>query len=334
MYTLSIECYWVSELIDIGELQDHGEGLKRPECVLATQAGDLFVSNWDGGVSKISPNGQVIHFLAKNPAIDLKPNGIALEQSGSFLLANLGDDGGVWRLHKDLSLSPVLIELDGETIPPANFVLVDAQNRIWITVSTRKQPRADAYRNDIADGFLILIDEKGARIVADELGYTNECQIHPSGDWVYVNETFSRRLSRFRINADGTISSRETVCEFGEHIFPDGLCFDTEGALLVTSIVSNSVLRILPNGSVEMILKDGDPDHLGWVENAYLNHAMGRPHLDQVKSKKLQNISSLAFGGKDRKTAFLGCLLGDKVTSFQSDIAGVAPAHWAWRTPW
>ena len=48
------------------------------------------------------------------------------------------------------------------------------------------------------------MDEAPARVVADGLGYTNECAIHPSGQWLYVNETFARRLSRFRLAADVT----------------------------------------------------------------------------------------------------------------------------------
>lgn len=38
-------------------------------------------------------------------------------------------------------------------LPPTNYVHLDAQGRVWITVSTRTTPRSDAYRPDIADGF-------------------------------------------------------------------------------------------------------------------------------------------------------------------------------------
>ena len=60
-------------------------------------------------------------------------------------------------------------------------------------------PRADAYRGDVASGFVLLLDQDGARIVADDLGYTNECLVTPDGNTLYVNETFSRRLSAFDI---------------------------------------------------------------------------------------------------------------------------------------
>ena len=55
---------------------------------------------------------------------------------------------------------------------------------------------------------------------------------------------------------------------------------------------------------------------------------MGRPHLDGIKSRRLRNISSLAFGGADLRTAYLGCLLGDSLATFRSPVAGTPPVHW------
>ncbi len=45
-------------------------------------------------------------------------------------------------------------------------------------------------------------------------------------------------------------------------------------------------------------------------------------------SLKLKNISSIAFGGPDLRTVFLGCLGGDALATFRSPVAGLAPAHW------
>jgi hypothetical protein len=44
----------------------------------------------------------------------------------------------------------------------------------------------------------------------------------------------------------------------------------------------------------------------------------------------LRNISSIAFGGIDRRTAYLGCLLDDAIYAFRAPVAGLAPAHWNW----
>ncbi len=112
--------------------------------------------------------------------------------------------------------------------------------------------------------------------------------------------------------------------------FPDGMAFDEEGHLWIISIISNRVLRVAPDGSAVIVLEDLEPAHVAWVEAAYLAGELGRPHLDGVKSVKLRNISSIAFGGPDRRTAYLGCLLDDAIYAFDSPVAGLAPAHWTW----
>lgn len=314
-----------------GQLADVGHDLSRPECVLCTSDGNLFVSDWGGGVTCIAPDGGQQRILARDPPVGIQPNGIALLEDGTFLLANLGADGGVWRLSVNGDLRPFLTEIDGQPLPPSNFVLADRLGRVWITVSTRLEPRALAYRSDVADGFIVCVDHRGARIVADGLGYTNEVQLSPDGRWLYVNETFARRLSRFAVADDGRMGQRETVCEFGPGTFPDGLAFDAEGGLWIVSIISNRVIRLAPDGSTSVWLEDADPSHLAWVEQAYENHSMGRPHLDNVVSKRLRNISSIAFGGPERRISYLGCLLSDRIVSFPSPIAGAEPAHWHWR---
>ncbi len=307
-----------------------GSGLVRPECVLATARGDLYAADWRGGVAHLHPDGSQTLYASGLPGgRPLRPNGIALRADGSFLLADLGDElGGVFALDRSGQVRPLLERVDGVDLPPTNFVHEDTAGRIWITVSTRHRPRAAAYRGDVADGFIVLLDARGARIVADGLGYTNEALVSPDGRWLYVNETFGRRLTRFRLAADGSLAGRETVTTFGPGTFPDGLAFDADGAVWITSIVSNRVIRVDCDGRQQLMLEDCDRDHLDRCERAFAAGTMGRPHLDTSFGRVLKNISSLAFGGPDLRTAYLGCLLGDRLASFDAPVAGHPPPHW------
>lgn len=309
-----------------------GAGLERPESVLTHSSGFLFCSDWRGagGVAVISPDGEVKRVGIADTAAGLRPNGIALEPGGSFVVAHLGaDSGGAWRLFPDGSIEPLLTEVDGVSLPPSNFPIRDAEGRLWLTVSTRKTPRSDDYRAAAASGFIVLQDKRGARIVADGLGYTNEIAFSPTGKQLFVNETFARRLTRFDIAADGSLSRPTVLWRFGEGDYPDGLVLDQEGGLWVTSIVSNRVIRIAADGSSsECVLEDANPRHLGWTEAAYRSNSMGRPHLDQQPAPTLRNISSLAFGGRDLRTAYLGCLLGEELFAFAAPIGGQRPLHY------
>ncbi len=316
----------MSELKFLGFI---GEGLRRPECVLCTSDGRVHASNWDGGVTLLSPEGGKVDLIAGTGSPEVRPNGICRQADGSYLLAHLGpEDGGVYRLSSDGALTPYLLELDGATLPPTNYVHLDSKGRVWITVSTRQVPRSLGYRGDVADGFVVLVEQGEARIVADNLGYTNECVVHPDGERLFVNETFARRLSSFDIASDGSLSNKTTVAEFGAGTFPDGLTFDREGGIWITSIVSNRVIRISADGEQQVMLEDNDAAHLEWVEAAFQDGSMGRPHLDVCKGDRLKNISSLAFGGPDLTRIYLGCLLGDAIAVYESPVPGYAPSHW------
>ncbi|MBB3064573.1 SMP-30/gluconolactonase/LRE family protein [Limibacillus halophilus] len=319
-------------LLSVSDLAFLGHGLQRPECVLAHSSGLLVAPDWTdgGGITLLTPDGRQARHLARDRADNpLRPNGIALEAGGNILIAHLGqEEGGVYRLRPDGCSEPVLVELDGKVLPPTNFVTRDHLGRLWVTVSTRVTPRAADYRATAATGFIVLLDDKGARIVADGLGYANECLLSPDGTRLYVNETFGRRLTAFDVTEDGVLTNRRCLVEFGDGTFPDGLALDEAGGIWIVSIVSNRVMRLTPDGKLETILEDSDPNHLNWVEAAYRSANMDRPHLDGVVSKRLRNISNLAFGGRDRRHAYLGCLLGQSIACFRSPFAGIAPPHW------
>ena len=68
-------------------------------------------------------------------------------------------------------------------------------------------------------------------------------------DTLWVNETFARRLTAFDVTPDG-LGNPRTVVDFGAGTFPDGLALAEDGSLIVTSIVSNRVLRVWPEGRV------------------------------------------------------------------------------------
>jgi len=307
-----------------------GKALKRPECVLCTSSGDIYVSRWGedgGGVTRIAADGAQQDIVGTGAP--LGTNGFAITPEGDFLIANLHPDAsGAWRLRRDGSAEPYLTEIDGTPLPSANFVGVDRQGRTWITLSTWLRPRFLAYRPEIADGFIILVDERGPRIVADGIGYTNEAIVDPSGEWLYVNETMGRRTIRFPIREGGRLGLRETVAEYGHGVYPDGLAFDEEGGVWMTSVLSNRLIRIAPDGSQSVVVEENDPEELARIEEIYLAGDLDHATMNSLPAGIMKSISSLAFGGPDRRTVYLGNLKDDRLYSFRSPVAGAEPAHW------
>jgi sugar lactone lactonase YvrE len=316
--------------VSVSDLQFIGQDLARPECVVATARGDVYVSDKRGGITCLRADGRR-EFIAGREVDGFLPNGFSLLPDRSFVVANIGHLGGAWRLMPDGELIPEVVEVKGMALPPTNFVHAEQQGgelQLWVSVSTRHVPRELAFSREITDGYIVLKDRTDVRIVADGLGFTNEVKVDPSGRWLYVNETIARRLSRFAIRERGDLGPRETVAEFGEGTFPDGFEFDAEGGIWIASVVSNRLLRIAPDGSQRVILEEVDPEAVARAERHYADDQLSRADIDAGRNGVLGNLASVAFGGPDLKTVYLGSLFASRIATFRSPIAGAKPPHW------
>ncbi len=309
-----------------------GSGLRRPECVVATAGGQILVPDAAGGVTVIEAGSQrTVIACSPEGAIGLHPNSLALCANGTLLLAQMTlHEGGVWRMQRDGAAEPYLDTLEGLPIPPTNFLLIDHEQRLWITISTRAVPRWAARRPGPGDGLVLLADRKGIRIVAQGLGFANELRVSPDGSELVVVETFARRLSRFAIHADGSLSNRSVLCEFGPGVWPDGIAYDAEGDLLVASAFSNRILKVDGSGRVHTVVDRGDAAFVDALEARYQDGDLIKPGLIEVPSSDLGNCSSVAYCGTDLKQVAVGCLDGDRLACFDADVPGVPPVHWHW----
>nr|WP_306268754.1 SMP-30/gluconolactonase/LRE family protein [Pararhizobium sp. IMCC3301] len=319
--------------LELDDARFVGQGLARPECVLAFSGNRLLVSDWRGGVTLIRGNGSQKTIIARGevPPGGLRPNGIAVNRRGEILLAHLDDQvGGVWLMNPDGLARPWLLEVDSVPLPPTNFVYCDDRDRTWITVSTRHIPRTVARSKHIADGYIVVVVDGHAKIVADGIGFTNEAKVDPSGQWLYVNETFGRRLIRFPIDSRAELGRAEIVAEFGPGVFPDGLEFDADGNIWITSVFSNRLLRVDRRGHVETLLDDSVHEFVDVIEQQFSSDSLKDRPPEKIPSRVLRNISSAAFGGSKRQRIFLGCLQGDSISYWDVDTVGAQPPYWDW----
>lgn len=278
-----------------------GENLHRPECVLATRTGDLFVSDQRGGVTRIAMDGTQ-HLLGN---IDGTPNGLAMDARGGLLVAEI-ERGGVYRIDPAGGTRLLFDHIDGRPLGSANFVHIDAAGRHWLTVSTRTKPRSEAINRPIPDGYLVRFDGAAPRIVLDGLHFPNEVRVDRDGRHLYIAESSLGRVIRCPIGSDGQLGEPQA---FGpDPLFPgaivDGLAFDADGALWVTEVSRNGVYRLhAPDGECELLFED--------PAGAQINFP-----------------ASIAFGGPDLRTAWIGTIRGTQLKSFHSPVAGAPMSHW------
>ena len=315
--------------IEVDQLRTAARGLVRPECVLALASGELITSHGRGGYSVVDASGHVRHVVADAALGTHVANGIALGPDGVVRFADLAESGGgVYAVWHTGEIYPELTEIDGIPLPPTNFVTFEDETTMWLSVMTRTKPRWNAWRTSGGSGFIAVRDERGARIVADGLGYTNEFAFSPDGRWVYVNETYARRVSRYPRHEGNTLGDKEVVAQLSGGDIPDGLAFDAHGGLWVTCIGSNRLLVIRPDGDIQVIIDGSDPLHTKNVGDRLTQGTLTFEDMQSAGASLLANISSIAFGGPDRRTVYLGCLLGDSVRSFRVPVTGHELPHW------
>ena len=305
-------------MVPLNELYSLGQGLSRPECVVVLRDGELLCSDARGGIARIRTDGQC-SFVDSRAGIT--PNGIIALCDGSFLVANVGAAGGVWMVGAAGGSQPLDIRVDGENVGEVNFVHIDHQGRLWLSVNQTKSSDP-IFQPDCDAGSIVVVTESGAKRVASGLGWANELRVSPDGSSLYVSETFGRRLLRYRIGDGETLLERKVVARFNHGDFPDGIALDDKGGVFVVSIISNRVYHCSENG-LRLLISDADPLLIEHFEEIFQGRGITRTDLRGVKTGAvLNNISSIAFGGPEMRTAYLGSLGGTNLWCFESPIPG------------
>lgn len=319
-----------------------GKDLQRPECILAERDGTLWSADARGGVMRISADGtQSLVAQAPDAHFDLSnhadaslltgtlPNGLAFASNGDLLIANFGTDR-LEIMTREGKTRILLDRIDGNPMGKVNFVLRDSRQRLWVTVSTRINPWSDAVNSQLADGYICLIDEKGARVVADGFHFTNEIRFDASEQWLYVAETCAKRVTRLRVAADGTLSEREVYgpSTLGPGLI-DGIAFDGFGNLWATMICADRLVAITPDGDLLELLDDGEAAATARFEAAF-SSGKTVPFATMLScgGKICPWLASITFGGADLQTVYLGGLRSNAIPFFRAPVAGLPMVHW------
>jgi gluconolactonase len=326
--------------VDRATIRTVGAGLQRPECILAERDGTLWSADARGGVMCIRPDGTQ-QLITQTPQVGVDandptslmlraatlPNGLAIDRNGDFLIANFGTDA-IELMHRNGISKTLYTEIDGVPLGKTNFVLCDSRDRIWFTVTTRLVPWIRSINEKAADGYVGLIDERGIRIVADGFVGTNEIRFDAAEQWLYVVESNARRISRLRVQPDGTLTGRETFGPAQLHGTPDGFAFDVVGNLWTTFVQTDSLIALTPTGDVLTLLDDCDPEQR-CVYDAHFHAGTMTPEIMAATQGTIAPwMASVTFGGPDLRTVYLGSLRGTTIPYFRSPIAGLPLAHW------
>ena len=284
----------------------YGHALQRPECVWIDREG-VWASDARGGVCRVHADREA-RIVGAGIA---DPNGFSRRPDGSFVVAGLGD-GRLHGISPDGTTRTLLGSMDGGPLGAVNYACADGPQRIWLSVMTRHLPWIPAMQSARADGYILRIDRDGAppEIVADGLDLTNEVKVSPDGRHLYAVETLGSRIVRFPIRADGSLGGKERVGPdgFGRGALPDGLTFDGAGNIWVTIISQNALHVIDRDGAVHVVYSDANAQAVEAIARAVEQRTGTLDHLlaCMAVAGPLRLPTSLAFGGPDGRTAFVG----------------------------
>lgn len=298
------------------------KGVRRPECVQCLSDGRVLNSDARGGIAFATPNGQ-LSYLGAEDATGIVSNGFGILSNGTVVFANVGAKGGIWSVDPDGVFAPIVETVEGTP----NFVLIRPDDEIWFSVLTAAGNGAplSETRND---GYIARVRNGVVEIMADGFITANEFKIDEQQGVLYINETFARRTTCFDINADGTLANRRSVAQYDEGTFPDGLCLDANGDIWVPSIISNRILHVTPSGSVTVLYEEYEHERVVAVQAALAAGTLTRELIYQDTKSVLNNPSSLAFGGPDLSTLYVGSITNTYLCAFASSVPGKPMTHW------
>lgn len=272
-------------------------GLEYPEGPSVGPQGEVYVVEIKGGrVKKVAAGLTETHAVTGGG-----PNGSALGRDGYLYVANSGgfvfdgnrplgrpDDyagGSIQRISPDGDVETVATAFGDERLNAPNDLVFDGEDNLYFT-----DPGYGDFPGRIylwtAAGKLSLVDG-GYR-------YCNGLAISDDGSHIAIAESYSRRVYIAEITSPGKLGRRRILATLPERHFPDGLCYDSEGNLLVAG-AGGSTIHILDSNGTE---------------------------VDRVATED-PFVTNLAFGGDDMRTLYATESSKGRLVAFEWPIPGM-----------
>jgi gluconolactonase len=298
----------MSDDVQLHEFELVAEGLKFPEGPVWCPDGSVaFVEIARGTISRVRPldggGWSPVEVVAE---VGGGPNGAALGPDGELYICNNGGcfqwlerngmlfpgprpdsyvGGSIQRLDLttgELStLYTTSVAADGTTVPlrAPNDLVLDGHGGLWFTDhGTRGQRESDRTGIHYA-----RLDGSSCREVIFPTESPNGIGLSPTGDRLYWAETHTGRVFARPVTAPGVLAdgaaARDCLAGVPGYQLFDSLAVDADGNVCVATLL---------RGGITVVSPQGDVHHVAMPEAAF----------DPM-------TTNIAFGGADRRTAFV-----------------------------
>jgi gluconolactonase len=252
--------------------------LDHPEGLAVAADGSVWCGGERGQVFRVDPDGTAVEQVASTGGFCL---GMAFGPGGDLFVCDL-KHAAVFRVEAATGrVERFAGGVEGHRLRIPNFPAFDAQGRLYVSDSHHfDRPGPGVVRFDP--------DGRGELWYGGDLTFANGLALGPGGRHLYVAETFANRVSRIPIGDDGAAGECQRFAATPD-AWPDGLAFDTDGNLYVGCYEPSQVLRVDPQGQVEVLFREwsahllAHPTNLAFRGTTMFTANLGRWHLTRLE---------------------------------------------------
>jgi len=252
--------------------------LDHPEGVAIAPDGSVWCGGERGQIFRVDPDGAGITEVASTGGFCL---GMAFGPGDDLYVCDL-KHAAVFRVDtRSGQVERFADGAGGRRLRIPNYPAFDGGGRLYVSDSHQfDRPGPGVFRFDPGG--------RGELWYGGDVTFANGLALGPDGRHLYVAETFANRVFRIPVRDDGSAGEREEVAATPD-AWPDGLAFDVDGNLYVGCYEPSQVLRIDPQGRVEVVFRElsahllAHPTNLAFRGTTMFTANLGRWHLTRLE---------------------------------------------------
>jgi sugar lactone lactonase YvrE len=254
--------------------------LNHPEGLAIDADGNVWCGGEDGEILRIAADASRIELMASTGGFTL---GMAFDRAGHLYSCDL-KHAAIFRFDPSTGALTRFATGDGtRQLQIPNVPVVDTQrNCLYVSDSHHFQEAGPGvWRFDLESG-------AGGLWYDRPLRFANGMALSADRGWLYVAETFARRVVRIPIDSTGSAGDAEVFLR-DIPALPDGLAFDVEGRLYVACYEPSRIYRADRAGRLELLIDDPEahtlchPTNCAFRGRELLNSNLGRWHITSTE---------------------------------------------------
>jgi gluconolactonase len=251
--------------------------LSHPEGVAVAADGFVWCGGERGEIYRIAPDGSSREIVASTDGFCL---GMAFDRHGDLFVCDQ-KHAAVFRLQTSTGKLELFAEgVAGHRFRIPNYPAFDPAGRLFVS---------DSWEFGTPGPGVIALGPDGTGEVwhSGPFTFANGLAFSADGTRLYVAETFRHAISVIDVEGDGSAgATRDLVTLPGA--YPDGLAVAEDGSLIVGCYQPSQILRVRPDGEVEVVGEDvsahllAHPTNIAFQGDALLAANLGRWHITKL----------------------------------------------------